>query len=61
MDLSGEDEIMTDGKGIVRLLTKINEKLQENKDFLTSLDSAIGDGDHGINYQIGRASCRERV
>ena len=60
MDLSGEDEIMTDGKGIVRLLTKINEKLQENKDFLTSLDSAIGDGDHGINLSRGFRSVVEK-
>lgn len=61
MDLSGEDEIMTDGKGIVRLLTKINEKLQENKDFLTSLDSAIGDGDHGINLSRGFRSVVEKL
>ena len=52
---------MTDGKGIVRLLTKINEKLQENKDFLTSLDSAIGDGDHGINLSRGFRSVVEKL
>ena len=52
---------MTDGKGIVRLLKKINEKLQENKDFLTSLDSAIGDGDHGINLSRGFRSVMEKL
>ena len=52
---------MTDGKGIVRLLTKINEKLQENKDFLTSLDSVIGDGDHGINLSKGFRSVVEKL
>ncbi|ASF40343.1 dihydroxyacetone kinase subunit L [Halobacillus halophilus] len=32
---------------------KINEKVQDHKDELTSLDQAIGDGDHGINMSRG--------
>lgn len=32
---------------------KINEKMQENKQQLTKLDQAIGDGDHGINMARG--------
>ncbi|MFZ0370795.1 MAG: dihydroxyacetone kinase subunit DhaL [Halobacillus sp.] len=31
----------------------INKKIQDNKDELTSLDQAIGDGDHGINMSRG--------
>ncbi|MCA1011156.1 dihydroxyacetone kinase subunit DhaL [Halobacillus halophilus] len=31
----------------------INDKVQSNKDELTSLDQAIGDGDHGINMARG--------
>lgn len=30
-----------------------NEKIQSNKDYLTTLDQAIGDGDHGINMARG--------
>lgn len=30
-----------------------NEKIQANKDYLTSLDQPIGDGDHGINMARG--------
>jgi len=32
---------------------RINKKIQDNKDELTSLDQAIGDGDHGINMSRG--------
>lgn len=30
-----------------------NEKIQANKEYLTQLDQAIGDGDHGINMSRG--------
>ncbi|MGY0692072.1 dihydroxyacetone kinase subunit DhaL [Virgibacillus sp. FSP13] len=30
-----------------------NEKIQTNKEYLTELDQAIGDGDHGINMARG--------
>ncbi|NBJ70996.1 MULTISPECIES: dihydroxyacetone kinase subunit DhaL [Clostridia] len=30
-----------------------NEKMQANKDYLTTLDQPIGDGDHGINMARG--------
>ncbi|WP_028783902.1 dihydroxyacetone kinase subunit DhaL [Thalassobacillus devorans] len=34
-------------------MTKANQKIQDNKDYLSSLDQAIGDGDHGINMARG--------
>lgn len=34
-------------------LQKTNIKIQENKQYLTRLDQAIGDGDHGINMARG--------
>ncbi|RWZ51362.1 dihydroxyacetone kinase subunit L [Halobacillus fulvus] len=34
-------------------IQKLNDKIQSNKDHLTSLDRAIGDGDHGINMARG--------
>ncbi|MEJ8764349.1 dihydroxyacetone kinase subunit DhaL [Oceanobacillus sp. HCA-5259] len=37
----------------VKWMTLTNEKIQENKTYLTELDQAIGDGDHGINMARG--------
>lgn len=34
-------------------MEKTNEKIQSNKEYLTSLDQAIGDGDHGLNMARG--------
>jgi dihydroxyacetone kinase-like protein len=38
---------------ILAWLTKCAEVLFENKTYLTELDSAIGDADHGINMERG--------
>nr|WP_026695511.1 dihydroxyacetone kinase subunit DhaL [Peribacillus kribbensis] len=38
---------------LAKWLEKTNAKIQENKTFLTNLDQAIGDGDHGINMSRG--------
>lgn len=35
------------------LFLKVSNKIIENKKYLTKLDSAIGDGDHGINMAKG--------
>ncbi|WP_010647544.1 dihydroxyacetone kinase subunit DhaL [Oceanobacillus massiliensis] len=37
----------------VQWFEKINEKIQANKEYLTELDQAIGDSDHGINMARG--------
>ncbi|MBL5799575.1 dihydroxyacetone kinase subunit L [Bacillus sporothermodurans] len=37
----------------LKWMTRVNEKIQANKAYLTSLDQAIGDGDHGINMSRG--------
>jgi dihydroxyacetone kinase-like protein len=34
-------------------MEEINKKIEENKEFLTELDGAIGDADHGINMTRG--------
>lgn len=34
-------------------ITKANQRIQENKQLLTELDQAIGDGDHGFNMTRG--------
>jgi dihydroxyacetone kinase-like protein len=41
------------GEVIKSWLLRANEKIQENKEYLSELDRAIGDGDHGINLSRG--------
>ncbi len=38
---------------ILQWLQAVDEVITENKDYLTELDTAIGDGDHGINLHRG--------
>jgi dihydroxyacetone kinase-like protein len=38
---------------VVRWVRAFADEVAENKDFLTELDSAIGDADHGINMNRG--------
>ena len=40
-------------KDIIQWFELTNKKIQANKDYLTSLDQPIGDGDHGINMARG--------
>ena len=42
-----------DTKTILEILSKMSKKMEEEKDFLTELDNAIADGDHGINMSKG--------
>jgi len=46
MEKIGFDEIK-------KMIMKINDTLQENKLFLSQLDSVIGDGDHGVSISKG--------
>ena len=36
-----------------------SQALAENKDYLTQLDSSIGDADHGVNMDRGFRRCWE--
>ena len=38
-----------------------NEAIQENKSYLTKLDQAIGDGDHGINMARGFSEVKAKI
>lgn len=40
-------------KGFIGAIAKISQAIDKNRDFLTDLDQAIGDGDHGINMSRG--------
>ncbi len=50
-----------DTKGLLQILSKMNEKMQEEKDFLTELDNAIADGDHGINMAKGFSAVEAKL
>jgi phosphoenolpyruvate---glycerone phosphotransferase subunit DhaL len=46
---------------VVRWLEKLAEVYAENKQFLTQLDSDIGDADHGINMDRGFRKVAEKL
>ncbi|MHB8062415.1 MAG: dihydroxyacetone kinase subunit DhaL [Ruminiclostridium sp.] len=47
-----------DGSIIVKNLIKI---IQKNKDYLSEVDGAIGDGDHGVNMNKGFTLCETKL
>ena len=44
---------MIDSKQIIAIVAAVAKRIEAEKDFLTELDNAIGDGDHGINLARG--------
>jgi dihydroxyacetone kinase-like protein len=42
-------------------IEKFGEKITENKEHLNSLDTAIGDGDHGSNLTRGATAVKEQA
>ena len=48
-------------KKLIKLINDIADKIEENKDYLTDLDSAIADGDHGINMARGFSAVKEKL
>ncbi|KAJ53453.1 dihydroxyacetone kinase-like protein [Clostridium tetanomorphum] len=46
---------------VVELINNIANVVEGNKVFLTELDSAIGDGDHGINMNKGFKAVKEKL
>ena len=46
---------------IVDWLKRSAQVLHENRDYLTQLDSAIGDADHGVNMDRGFKAVQEKV
>ncbi len=43
------------------VILKISEVLEEQKLYLTKLDAAIGDGDHGLNMAKGFGAAKEKL
>lgn len=46
-------ELILDKSFFVEVMKDLHEMIEEQRDYLTGLDSEIGDGDHGINLSIG--------
>ncbi|HEL2149968.1 TPA: DAK2 domain-containing protein, partial [Streptococcus suis] len=50
-----------DAKQALLWMETFNKKIQENKDYLSELDSPIGDGDHGGNMAQGMAAVMQEL
>lgn len=49
------------GSDVVRWIRAYASTIAENKDYLTELDSAIGDADHGTNMNRGMSAAVEKL
>lgn len=48
-------------EALLEILSAMCRKMEEKKDFLTELDNAIADGDHGINMAKGFAAVEAKL
>jgi dihydroxyacetone kinase-like protein len=46
---------------LVQILRNIHQKIEENKNYLSKLDTEIGDGDHGFSIANGFRSVNEKI
>lgn len=46
---------------VITWITRLSEVYRENCEYLTQLDAAIGDADHGINMERGFTKVTERI
>ncbi|MBS4534518.1 dihydroxyacetone kinase subunit L [Clostridium sp. D2Q-14] len=46
---------------IMTIFDKVSDEVITNKEYLTDLDSSIGDGDHGINMARGFSKVKEKI
>jgi len=59
-DLYWEDDALMTNEDVLHWLERTADVLQENRTYLTDLDSAIGDADHGINMDRGFSAVRKK-
>lgn len=52
---------MVKGSELKNILNKINIAIEKDKLYLSELDAAIGDGDHGLNMSKGFKAVAEKV
>ena len=50
-----------DTKNFITILNNICETIEKEKDHLSELDRAIGDGDHGVTMSIGWTAVKEKL
>jgi dihydroxyacetone kinase-like protein len=55
-----EDAILMTNEDLLRWLERTADVLRENRTYLTELDAAIGDADHGINMDRGFSAVRDK-
>ncbi|MBP9989519.1 MAG: dihydroxyacetone kinase subunit L [Ruminococcus sp.] len=46
---------------VIQLILKMSRRMEQEKEFLTDLDNAIADGDHGINMARGFAAVETKI
>jgi len=46
---------------VLRWVQRFAAEVEANKEYLTQLDAAVGDGDHGINMQRGMSAVVAKV
>ena len=49
------------GLQVKDLFMKLNEVMAKNKEYLTTLDATIGDGDHGLNLDKGFTAVVDKI
>ena len=52
---------MTDTAKVIEIIKSISKTIEENAQFLTDLDAAVGDSDHGINMARGFRKVEEKL
>ena len=48
-------------EGIIAVIKRISRRMEAEKEYLTDLDNAIADGDHGINMARGFAAAEQKL
>lgn len=58
-----DEQMLTrlDESNVRKMIIYIADKIIENKAFLTEIDSAIGDGDHGIGMTLGMQKVKDKM
>lgn len=46
---------------VKKILCDIADAIEREKDYLSELDRAVGDGDHGVSMSVGWQAIRERI
>lgn len=45
----------------IQIIEKVSQDIEQAQDYLTTLDAAIGDGDHGVSMTIAARAVRKRM